>query len=109
MLSALILAQSKRPLTSVWVLTAGAAFLDVVIIVIALAVFGAADLQSGGDASAILVEADATDPAATSNAVGSLRNLLDTAFDNDLKGPLAPLAVRRQPLLVPAVPPGWAR
>src|SRR5438105_3083572 len=33
-----------------------------------------------GDRPAILVEADATDPAATSNAVGSLRNLLDTAF-----------------------------
>lgn len=45
-----------------------------------------------GDRPAVLVEADATDPAATSNAVGSLRNLLDSAFDNDLKGPLAPLA-----------------
>src|SRR5215216_2426489 len=53
-LSALILAQSKRPLASVWVLTAGAAFLDGVVIAIALVVYSASDLGSGGDASAIL-------------------------------------------------------
>src|SRR4051812_6472207 len=35
-----------------------------------------------GDRPAVLVEADATDPAATSNAVGSLRSLIDTAFEN---------------------------
>jgi ABC-2 type transport system permease protein len=45
-----------------------------------------------GDRPAVLVEADATDPAATSNAISSLHALLDTAFENDLKGPLAPLA-----------------
>ena len=45
-----------------------------------------------GDRPAVLVEADATDPAATSNAVGSLRGLLETAFLNDLKGPLESLA-----------------
>lgn len=45
-----------------------------------------------GDRPVLLVEADATDPAATSNAIGSLRGLLDTALQNDLKGPLAPLA-----------------
>lgn len=45
-----------------------------------------------GDRPAVLVEADATDPAATSNALGSLRTLLDTALQNDLKGPLAFLA-----------------
>src|SRR5262245_15505643 len=45
-----------------------------------------------GDRPAVLVVADATDPAATSNALGSLRNLMDTALQNDLKGPLAPLA-----------------
>src|SRR2546423_3549622 len=39
-----------------------------------------------GDRPALLVEADATDPAATSNAVGALRSLLDTALQNDLKG-----------------------
>jgi hypothetical protein len=53
-LSALILSQSKRPLASVWVFTAGAAFLDLLIIVIVLIVFGTSDLGSGGNASAIL-------------------------------------------------------
>ncbi|HBI45194.1 MAG TPA: mannose-1-phosphate guanyltransferase, partial [Planctomycetales bacterium] len=42
-----------------------------------------------GDRPVLLVEADATDPAATSNAVGALGVLLDTALQNDLKGPLA--------------------
>lgn len=45
-----------------------------------------------GDRPAILVEADATDPAATGNALGSLRTLLNTALQNDLKGSLAFLA-----------------
>jgi ABC-2 type transport system permease protein len=45
-----------------------------------------------GDRPVLLVEADATDPAATSNAIGSLGTLLDTALQNDLKGPLASLA-----------------
>jgi len=39
----------------------------------------------------LLVEADATDPAATSNAVAALASLNDTALDHDLKGPLAQL------------------
>jgi ABC-2 type transport system permease protein len=39
----------------------------------------------------LLVEADATDPAATSNAIGSLRTLVNTALKNDLKGPLVHL------------------
>ena len=41
-----------------------------------------------GERPAILIEADATDPAATSNAIGSLNVLLDTALTNDFKGPL---------------------
>jgi ABC-2 type transport system permease protein len=45
-----------------------------------------------GDKPALLIEADATDPAATSNAVGSLRVLLSDALQNDAKGPLAFLA-----------------
>jgi ABC-2 type transport system permease protein len=45
-----------------------------------------------GDHPVVLVEADATDPAATSNAVGSLRSLLETALENDFKGPLKSLA-----------------
>ena len=44
-----------------------------------------------GDRPVLLVEADATDPAATSNAIGSLRTLVNTALANDLKGPLAEL------------------
>jgi ABC-2 type transport system permease protein len=45
-----------------------------------------------GDRPAILVEADATDPAATSNAIGALRAVVDTALENDLKGPVGYLA-----------------
>jgi ABC-2 type transport system permease protein len=45
-----------------------------------------------GDKPAILVEADATDPSATGNALAALRVLLNTALANDLKGPLASLA-----------------
>ena len=51
-----------------------------------------------GDRPAILVEADATDPAATSIALGSLSTLLDTALQNDLKGPLASLAGTNGPI-----------
>lgn len=51
-----------------------------------------------GDRPAILVEADATDPAATSNALGSLRVLLDTALQNDLQGPLAFLSGANSPV-----------
>ena len=45
-----------------------------------------------GDRPAILVEADATDPAATGNALGSLQNAVNGALKNDLKGPPAFLA-----------------
>jgi ABC-2 type transport system permease protein len=45
-----------------------------------------------GDKPKLLVEADATDPAATSNAINALRPLLSTALQNDLKGPLSHLA-----------------
>jgi ABC-2 type transport system permease protein len=45
-----------------------------------------------GDRPVLLVEADATDPAATSNAIGSLAPLLDAALQHDLKGPLSTLA-----------------
>ena len=45
-----------------------------------------------GDRPPLLVEADATDPAATSNAIGALARVLDTALENDLKGPLSSLA-----------------
>jgi len=42
-----------------------------------------------GDRPAILVEADATDPVATGYAVGAINGILNTALQNDLKGPLA--------------------
>jgi ABC-2 type transport system permease protein len=45
-----------------------------------------------GARPAVLVEADATDPGATGNAVGSLRLIAASALRNDLKGPLARLA-----------------
>ena len=45
-----------------------------------------------GDKPALLVEADATDPSATGNAIASLRTLLNSALINDLKGPLSYLA-----------------
>jgi len=45
-----------------------------------------------GDRPALLIEADATDPAATGNALASMRTLLNGALQNDLKGPLAFLA-----------------
>jgi len=51
-----------------------------------------------GDRPAILVEADATDPAAASNALGSLRVLLGTALQNDSKGALDFLAGAESPI-----------
>ncbi|MEA3211344.1 MAG: type transport system permease protein [Chthoniobacter sp.] len=51
-----------------------------------------------GDRPAVLIEADATDPAATGNALGSLATLLNTALQNDLKGPLAFLAAGPSPI-----------
>ena len=48
------------------------------------------DIVRGGRPT-LLVEADATDPAATSNAIATLISLNDTAIDHDLKGPLAHL------------------
>ncbi len=51
-----------------------------------------------GDRPAILVEADATDPGATGNALGALRTLMNTALQSDLKGPLAFLAGANGPM-----------
>jgi ABC-2 type transport system permease protein len=51
-----------------------------------------------GDKPAVLVEADATDPAATGNAIGSLRVLMATAWQHDFKGPLAFLAGPEPPV-----------
>jgi len=51
-----------------------------------------------GDRPTILIEADATDPAATGNALGSLASSLNSALQNDLKGPLAFLAASESPV-----------
>ena len=51
-----------------------------------------------GERPAILIEADATDPAATSNAIGSLRVLVTTALQQDLRGALAYLARGDDPI-----------
>ena len=51
-----------------------------------------------GDRPAILVEADATDPGTTSNAISSLTSLLTTALQNDLKGPLDFLSTTSGPI-----------
>jgi ABC-2 type transport system permease protein len=45
-----------------------------------------------GQRPAVLVEADATDPVATGNALAALASLNRTALRHDLKGPLASLA-----------------
>jgi len=50
-----------------------------------------------GDRPAVLIEADATDPAATGNALGALPAFLDNALQNDLKGPLSWLAPTNGP------------
>ncbi len=44
-----------------------------------------------GERPPVLVEADATDPAATSNALAALQQVNLSALDNDLTGVLAPL------------------
>jgi ABC-2 type transport system permease protein len=45
-----------------------------------------------GERPALLVEADATDPAATGNAIAAVNQLAQTVLARDLVGPLAPLA-----------------
>jgi ABC-2 type transport system permease protein len=50
-----------------------------------------------GSRPAILVEADATDPSSTGNALGALPAFLDNALQNDLRGPLSYLAPTNGP------------
>jgi ABC-2 type transport system permease protein len=44
-----------------------------------------------GNRPVVLLEADATDPSATSNAVSAIRQAASDAFNRDLTGPLLPL------------------
>lgn len=51
-----------------------------------------------GDRPTVLVEADASDPAATGIALGALGPLFEAALRNDMKGTLAPLAGTSGPI-----------
>jgi ABC-2 type transport system permease protein len=47
-----------------------------------------------GERPSVLIDADATDPLATSNAIGALGGIAERALAAELKGPLAPLAAK---------------
>ncbi|HEY1848306.1 MAG TPA: ABC transporter permease [Opitutaceae bacterium] len=51
-----------------------------------------------GERPSVLVEVDATDPAATGPAVAAIRAIADTAIDRDLTGPLSRLRGRPGPV-----------
>ncbi|MCB1103442.1 MAG: ABC transporter permease [Opitutaceae bacterium] len=51
-----------------------------------------------GERPALLIEADATDPAAVGPAVAALRVVVDQALNRDLKGPLAELQAKPGPV-----------
>ena len=54
-----------------------------------------------GERPVLLIEADASDPSATGNAIAALGQLAVTALARDLQGPLAELAPRAPPFDVP--------
>jgi len=51
-----------------------------------------------GERPVLLVEADATDPSATSNALAALNQIANTALTRDLQGPLADLSATLPPV-----------
>ncbi len=51
-----------------------------------------------GERPTVLLEADASDPAATGPAIAAARALVASAFDRDLNGPLAPLRGKPGPV-----------
>jgi ABC-2 type transport system permease protein len=51
-----------------------------------------------GERPTVLIEADATDPAATGPALSAVRAIAATVFDPDLKGPLARLRAKDGPV-----------
>ncbi|HWZ95120.1 MAG TPA: ABC transporter permease [Opitutaceae bacterium] len=51
-----------------------------------------------GERPTVLIEADATDPAATGPALNAVRAVADTVFDRDLPGPLTRLRARPGPV-----------
>jgi len=50
-----------------------------------------------GEVPALLLEADATDPVASGNALSAMNVLSQRVFDRDLKGPLQPLRQGKRP------------
>jgi ABC-2 type transport system permease protein len=57
-----------------------------------------------GEHPAMLVEADATDPTATGNAIAAVNQLAQTVLSHDLTGSLAPLAATPAPFSVSVHP-----
>jgi len=53
-----------------------------------------------GERPTILVEADATDPSATGNAISAINNLAQTALTRDLQGVLQPMQAKPAPFEV---------
>ncbi len=53
-----------------------------------------------GENPELLLEVDASDPAATSNALAAIQNLLSDPLPHDLKGPLAALRPTRPPFQI---------
>ncbi|MEO5960726.1 MAG: ABC transporter permease [Opitutaceae bacterium] len=51
-----------------------------------------------GERPTVLIEADASDPAATGPAIAAARSLSNSIFDRDLTGPLAPLRGKAGPV-----------
>ncbi len=51
-----------------------------------------------GERPTVLIEADASDPAATGPALNAVAQLADTVFNRDLPGPLAPLQAQNGPV-----------
>ena len=51
-----------------------------------------------GERPKLLMQADATDPAATGNAIAAINTLIANVFDRDLKGPLQKLRDRPAPV-----------
>jgi ABC-2 type transport system permease protein len=51
-----------------------------------------------GEQPTVLIEADATDPAATGPAISAVRAIAETVLDRDLTGPLARLRARAGPV-----------
>jgi ABC-2 type transport system permease protein len=53
-----------------------------------------------GEQPALLMEADATDPTATGNAISTLQQITNTALSHDLQGTLSPLQGRAGPFQI---------